>query len=57
MLNKELLNILVCPLCKGRLLYDAQQNQLICLIDHLVYKIKDGIPIIIPDKAIKLNGE
>jgi len=57
MINKKILAILVCPLCKGRLIYDARGAQLICHIDHLAYPIKHGVPIMIPEQAIKLKGE
>ena len=57
MLNKKLLHILVCPLCKGKLVYEKQKAQLICRFDHLAYKIKDGAPIMIPEQAVKSNGE
>jgi uncharacterized protein YbaR (Trm112 family) len=56
MVNKRLLHVLVCPLCKGRLLYKVQDAQLICRLDHLAYKIKKGIPIMIPEQATQLNG-
>lgn len=57
MINKKLLTILVCPLCKGHLIYSAQKAQLICHIDHLAYRITHGIPVMIPEQAIKLKGE
>jgi uncharacterized protein YbaR (Trm112 family) len=57
MLNKKILHVLVCPLCKGRLVYEPHHAQLVCHLDHLAYPIKKGIPVLIPEKAIKLNGE
>jgi uncharacterized protein YbaR (Trm112 family) len=57
MISKQLLNILVCPLCKGRLIYNAQDARLICHLDHVAYKIKNGVPIMIPEQATRLNGE
>ena len=57
MINKKLLLILVCPLCKGRLIYNAKKEHLVCRIDNLAYQIKQGIPIMVPEQAIRLKGE
>ncbi len=51
----ELLNILVCPLSKEPLIYDRKNQELICAASGLAYQVKDGIPIMIPDLARKLN--
>jgi len=53
MIDKELLDILVCPLCKGALEYDEKENVLVCHESRLKYPIEDDIPIMLPDKAIK----
>jgi uncharacterized protein YbaR (Trm112 family) len=52
---KELLEILVCPSCKGDLSYDEKNQELICFKSKLGYKINDGIPIMLIDEARKLN--
>lgn len=57
MLNKQLLNILACPLCKGVLLYRESEKELICLFDQLAYPIKDGIPLMLEDKARLVSSE
>ena len=51
MLDKELLDILACPKCKGDLEYKPQQNQLICNTCRLIYAVKDDIPIMLIDEA------
>ena len=51
MLNKELLDILACPKCKGDLVYDKDKNKLICNACRLKYDIKDDIPIMLIDEA------
>lgn len=51
MLNHKLLDILVCPICKGNLLYDKKNNELICNLDKLAYKIENDIPIMLEEKA------
>jgi len=55
MINKELLNILACPKCKGDLEYDRINNKLICHKCKLAYPIRDDIPIMLIDEAEKLN--
>ena len=56
MLKKELLDILVCPKCNGKLDYDVKAEELVCLACSLAYPIKDDIPIMLINKARKLNG-
>ena len=50
-LDPKLLEILVCPLTKGRLDYDAGAQELISRSARLAYPIRDGIPIMLPDEA------
>jgi hypothetical protein len=50
----ELLEILVCPLSKEALVYDKKNQELVCKVSALAYKIQDGIPIMIPDLARKI---
>lgn len=52
---EELLEILVCPLCKSDLFYDEKNQELICRESKLAYKIKDGIPVMLIDEARKLD--
>ena len=51
MLDKELLDILACPKCKGDLEYDRENDKLICHACRLKYSIKDDIPIMLIGKA------
>jgi uncharacterized protein YbaR (Trm112 family) len=46
-----LLEILVCPICKGPLRYDRANEELICQADKLAYPIRDGIPVMLADEA------
>jgi uncharacterized protein YbaR (Trm112 family) len=50
-LDKKLLEILVCPICKGPLDYDKKNSELICKVDRLAYPIRDGIPVMLEDEA------
>ena len=53
-LDKNLLNILVCPVSKERLFYNEENNELICEESKLAYPIIDGIPIMLKEKARKI---
>ena len=53
MLSSDLLEILVCPLCKSKLTYDEADSVLICENDRLRYPIEDDIPIMLPERAEK----
>jgi len=50
-----LLEILVCPLCKGPLVYRKAEGELVCKPDRLAYPVKDGIPVMLEDEARKLD--
>ncbi len=54
--DAQLLDILVCPICKGPLEYDKSAQELICRSDKLVYPIRDGIPIMWADEARELTA-
>lgn len=54
-MDKKILDILVCPLCKGKLL--LKQDELICRFDRLAYPIRDGIPVMLEPEARVLTLE
>jgi uncharacterized protein len=54
--NEKLLEILVCPKCKGDLVLTDKQDGLICNACKLKYEIKDDIPIMLIDEAIPLDA-
>ncbi len=54
-LDPKLLEILVCPLTKTSLDYDAERQELISRAAGLAYPIRDGIPIMLPEEARKLD--
>lgn len=54
-IDKELLDILACPKCKGDIYLTQDGNGLICKACKLMYEIKDDIPIMLIDEAIKLD--
>ena len=45
-MDTRLLKLLACPLCQGKLLYDYQEQELICRYDKLAYPVIDNVPII-----------
>lgn len=55
--NKDLLDLLVCPKCKGDLVLTATSDGLICHACRLKYEIRDDIPIMLIDEAIPLPEE
>lgn len=55
MLDKKLLAILVCPLCKGPLHYDAGKAELVCRADALAFPIRDDIPVMLEEEARRLS--
>ena len=56
-LEKTLLDILVCPICKGNLTYQHDRQELICFVDKLAFPIEDDIPVMIPELARNLEIE
>jgi hypothetical protein len=54
-IDRKLLEILVCPLTKGPLDYDAENQELISRQARLAYPIRDGIPIMLVDEARRLD--
>ena len=53
-LDPALLEILVCPVSKGRLVYDDKAQELVSQASGLAYPVRDGIPIMLPEEARKL---
>jgi uncharacterized protein len=57
MLDKNLLEILVCPVTKGPLIYDKARGELISLSGRLAYPIRDDIPVMLEEEARALSPE
>ncbi|MES2661731.1 MAG: Trm112 family protein [Pseudomonadota bacterium] len=56
-MDKQLLDLLVCPLCKGPLIYQREQKELICRSDRLAYPIRDEIPVMLENEARTVSFE
>ena len=56
-MDKKLLDILACPVCKGELEYDQQSSELICKKDKLAFPIRDDIPVMLESEARSLEAQ
>ena len=56
-IDPRLLEVLVCPLSKGRLEYDAGAQELVCRASGLAYPIRDGVPVMLIEEARPLDPE
>ena len=56
-MDKKLLDILVCPICKGKLVHHKTEGELICKVDRLAFPIRDGIPVMLPQEARELPSD
>jgi hypothetical protein len=55
-IEQWLLDLLVCPKCKGELRYETSPESLVCERDRLRYEVRDNIPILLIDEAKPLDG-
>lgn len=56
-MDKKLLDLLVCPVTKGPLIYDRDKGELVSKSARLAYPIRDGIPVMLEDEARELSEE
>lgn len=56
-MDAKLLEILVCPLCKGPLVYKKAAQELVCKPCRLAYPVKDDIPVMLEEEARKLPAD
>ena len=54
--NENLLEVLVCPVTKNRLIYDKRKQELISNKAKLAYPIRNGVPIMLPEEARKIQS-
>ena len=55
--DTQLLEILACPVCKGKLKFVAKQNEFICRFDRLAFPLKDNIPVLLESEARDVSLE
>ena len=56
-MDKKLLEILVCPLCKEALEFDKEAQGLVCKFDRLAYPVSDGIPVMLETEARQMTSD
>ncbi|AZZ93016.1 MULTISPECIES: Trm112 family protein [unclassified Hahella] len=56
-MDKKLLAILACPVCKGDLKYDREKQELVCKNDGMAFPIRDGIPVMLEKEARTLTTD
>jgi len=56
-IDKKLLSILVCPVTKAPLVYDEENNELLCKASGLAYPVRDGIPVMLESEARLLTAD
>ncbi len=54
-MDKKLLAILACPLCKGDVIYDREKEELVCRADGIAFPIREGIPVMLESEARTLT--
>lgn len=55
--DKKLLEVLACPVCKGKLIYQAEQYELVCAFDRLAYPISENIPVMLQNEAREMSSD
>jgi len=56
-MDKNILQILACPICKGELLFDQSNQELICRFDRIAYPVIDDIPVMLDGRARRLGAD
>ena len=56
-MDKKLLDILVCPLCKGPLVFNKSSQEWICKADRLAYPVRDDIPVMLEGEARQISAD
>lgn len=56
-MDKQLLSMLVCPNCQGKLKLDNEAQELLCTFDGLAFPIRDGVPVMLEQEARQMSEE
>lgn len=56
-LDRKLLDVLVCPICKSSLVYVKSAQELVCKADRVAFPIREGIPVMLEEEARQLGPE
>ncbi|WP_180706021.1 Trm112 family protein [Psychromonas sp. CD1] len=57
MIDIKLLDIIACPICKGKLSFKKETHELICKFDHLAFPVIEGIPALLRSKARVITAD
>ncbi|GAB5381026.1 MAG: Trm112 family protein [Aliiglaciecola sp.] len=55
--DKKMLDVIACPVCKGKLHYLPKQAELVCRFDRLAFPIRENIPVMLENEARELSSE
>ena len=55
--DRKLLDVLVCPICKSPLVYRAQEQELVCKADRVAFPVREGIPVMLEEEARQMGPE
>ncbi|MBS0377636.1 MAG: Trm112 family protein [Proteobacteria bacterium] len=56
-MDARMLEILACPVCKGTLRYQREEQLLVCRLDRLAYPIRDAVPVMLEEEARQLAAD
>ena len=56
-MDHRLLEIVACPVCKGKLNYNKEQEELVCKFDRLAHPIREGIPVLLSTEAREVSSD
>ncbi len=56
-MDTRMLEILACPVCKGTLRYQREEQLLVCRLDRLAYPIRDAVPVMLEEEARQLAAD
>ncbi|MFE8071643.1 Trm112 family protein [Marinobacteraceae bacterium S3BR75-40.1] len=56
-MDKKLLALLACPVCKGELKYEPEKNELVCFADGMAFPVREGIPVMLASEARTLTTD
>jgi uncharacterized protein YbaR (Trm112 family) len=56
-MDRKLLDILVCPVCKGPLTYNKKASELVCRAERLAFPVRDDIPVMLEEEARQMSTE
>jgi hypothetical protein len=56
-MDAKLLDIIACPVCKGKMSYSSDNEELVCRFDRLAFPVKEGIPLMLASQAREITSD